>query len=60
LNQTPDELLRLALEAQRAAFRAEPMPSLATRRDRLARVLAMTRQYAEPLAETISRDFSHR
>ena len=60
MNQTPDELLRLALEAQRAAFRAEPMPSLATRRDRLARVLAMTRQYAEPLAETISRDFSHR
>ncbi|MFN5048218.1 coniferyl aldehyde dehydrogenase [Roseateles sp.] len=60
MNQIPDELLRLALEAQRAAFRAEPMPSLATRRDRLARVLAMTRRYADELAETISRDFSHR
>lgn len=60
MDNTINETLNLALELQRAAYRAEPMPSLATRRDRLARVLAMTRKYADQLADTISRDFSHR
>ncbi len=60
MDNTINETLNLALELQRAAYRAEPMPSLATRRDRLARVLAMTRKYADELADTISRDFSHR
>lgn len=60
MDNTINETLNLALELQRAAYRAEPMPSLATRRDRLARVLAMTRKYADKLADTISRDFSHR
>lgn len=55
-----NETLSLALERQRAAFRAEPLPSLATRRDRLARVLAMTRKYSDQLVDAISRDFSHR
>jgi len=60
VDNTINETLNLALELQRAAYRAEPMPSLATRRDRLARVLTMTRKYADELADTISRDFSHR
>ena len=60
MDNTINETLNLALELQHAAYRAEPMPSLATRRERLARVLAMTRKYADELADTISRDFSHR
>ena len=60
MDQTLSENLRLALEAQRAAYRAEPMPSLAARRDRLQRVLEMTRKHADEIAAAISRDFGHR
>ncbi|WP_349742695.1 coniferyl aldehyde dehydrogenase [Roseateles cavernae] len=54
------ERLQLCLELQRSAFRAEPMPSLATRLDRVERVRAMTRRHADELVEAISRDFGHR
>lgn len=60
MNQTIDEQLRLTLEQQRAAFAAEPMPTLAVRRDRLQRLHAMTAKHADELAATISRDFGHR
>ena len=60
MDQTLNENLRLALEAQRAAYRAEPMPSLAVRRDRLQRVLDMTRKHADEIADAVSRDFGHR
>jgi len=60
MNQSIEETLRLALETQRAAFAAEPMPSLAVRRDRLQRLRAMTATHAEDLAATIAQDFGHR
>lgn len=60
MNQTLVETLRLALETQRAAFAAEPMPTLAVRRDRLERVRAMTATHAEELASAIAQDFGHR
>jgi coniferyl-aldehyde dehydrogenase len=60
MDQSISERLYLLLEQQRAAFNAERMPSLAVRRDRLQRVLAMTNQYADELAAAISTDFGHR
>ena len=54
------ERLHLALTAQRRAFEAERMPSYEVRRDRLQRLLAMTRQHSEALAAAMSRDFGHR
>jgi len=60
MHQNLPEHLRLALEQQRAAFEADPAPSLEVRRDRLRRVQQMTQQHAGALAEAISQDFSHR
>jgi len=60
MNQTPTEHLHLALRQQRAAFEREPMPSVATRRDRLRRVHAMTLRHADALAAAIAADFGHR
>ena len=54
------ERLHLALTAQRRAFEAERMPSEAVRRDRLERLLAMTRQHGEALAAAMAQDFGHR
>ncbi|MFT7775276.1 coniferyl aldehyde dehydrogenase [Roseateles sp.] len=54
------ERLHLALTAQRRAFEAERMPSYEVRRDRLQRLLAMTRQYGEALATAMAQDFGHR
>ncbi|MFT7721562.1 MAG: coniferyl aldehyde dehydrogenase [Roseateles sp.] len=54
------ERLHLALTAQRRAFEAERMPAYEVRRDRLQRLLAMTRQHAEALAAAMARDFGHR
>ncbi|MFG6465258.1 coniferyl aldehyde dehydrogenase [Roseateles sp. BYS87W] len=54
------ERLQLALTAQRRAFEAERMPSYAVRRDRLERLLKMTRQHGEALAAAMARDFGHR
>jgi coniferyl-aldehyde dehydrogenase len=54
------ERLHLALLSQRRAFEAERMPTYEARRDRLQRVLAMTRQHGEALAGAMARDFGHR
>ena len=54
------ERLHLALSAQRRAFEAERMPSDAVRRDRLQRLLAMTREHGEVIATAIAQDFGHR
>jgi len=54
------ERLHLALTAQRRAFEAERMPSYEARRDRLQRLLAMTREHGEALAAAMAQDFGHR
>jgi len=54
------ERLHLVLEQQRAAFDRERMPTYAQRKDRLARLLRMTADHAEALADAMSRDFGHR
>lgn len=54
------ERLHLALLAQRRAFEAERMPSYDVRRDRLQRLLNMTRQHGEALAAAMAQDFGHR
>ncbi|HEY1132711.1 MAG TPA: coniferyl aldehyde dehydrogenase [Roseateles sp.] len=54
------ERLHLALTAQRRAFEAQRMPSYEVRRDRLQRLLAMTRQHGEALAAAMAQDFGHR
>jgi len=54
------ERLHLALTAQRRAFEAERMPSYEVRRDRLERLLKMTRQHGEALATAMAQDFGHR
>ena len=60
MQQEIEEHLVLALEQQRRAFEAEPMPSFAVRRDRLRRVREMTAQHADALVDAISEDFGHR
>ncbi len=60
MKQSVNESLRLALESQRAAYAAEPMPTLAVRRDRLRRVAAMTAKHADDLIAAIAQDFGHR
>ncbi len=60
MDHAPHERLHLVLEQQRAAFDQDRLPSLAQRRDRLARLQRMTRQHAQALAEAMSSDFGHR
>ncbi len=52
--------LEHTFELQRAAFMAEPNPSLATRRDRLERLERALRQHEADITEAISGDFGHR
>jgi len=54
------ERLHLALLTQRRAFEAERMPSYEVRRDRLERLLKMTRDHGEALASAMAQDFGHR
>lgn len=54
------ERLHLALTTQRRAFEAERMPSYEVRRDRVQRLLTMTRQHGEALAAAMAQDFGHR
>jgi coniferyl-aldehyde dehydrogenase len=49
-----------ALERMRAAFRKDMVPSLATRRDRLARLAQMTKRYAPDIMDMANADFGHR
>jgi coniferyl-aldehyde dehydrogenase len=52
--------LRALLAAQRKAFAADPLPTAATRRDRLDRLLRMARVNARQIAEAINADFGRR
>jgi coniferyl-aldehyde dehydrogenase len=56
----PDDALRTLFERQRSAFARECMPTLAARRDRLERLLRMTRGHAGEIESAISADFSGR
>jgi coniferyl-aldehyde dehydrogenase len=60
MNQSLAERLQLALQQQRAAFAAEPLPTLAARQDRLRRVRALVGRHAEAIASAIAQDFGHR
>ncbi|MGM0784991.1 MAG: coniferyl aldehyde dehydrogenase [Pseudomonadota bacterium] len=46
--------------AQRLAFRSEPYPTLATRRDRLNRLAEMTHRHREEIVQAIRQDFGYR
>lgn len=48
------------LEIQRQAFAAELPVTAAVRKDRLNRVIALCRRYAEEFASALSEDFGHR
>ncbi|MFC2992502.1 coniferyl aldehyde dehydrogenase [Halomonas tibetensis] len=52
--------LHARFDAQRRAFAAEPYPSLATRRDRLARLATLTRHHRDEIIAAIAEDFGHR
>jgi len=54
------ERLNAALELQRAAYRAHPVPSHAERRDDLQRLRAFLREQQQPIADAISADYGHR
>ncbi|WP_239018308.1 coniferyl aldehyde dehydrogenase [Sphingomonas flavalba] len=54
------ESMVAVLAAQRAAFMAELPVPLATRRDRIARAVALLVDQAEPIAAALSDDFGHR
>ncbi|TDX23806.1 coniferyl-aldehyde dehydrogenase [Modicisalibacter xianhensis] len=45
---------------QQAAFRQAPYPSLAVRRERLARLERMTRQHVDEIERAIRQDYGHR
>jgi len=53
------ELTRL-FAVQRAAFARERYPALATRRDRLARLLALVAANEQRFVDAVDRDFGHR
>ena len=57
---TDARALQARLDRQRQAFAAEPIPSAATRRDRLARLARMTRHHREEIAQAIHQDVGHR
>lgn len=52
--------LRALLEAQRAAFTAEMPVSLAVRKDRMQRAIALLVDNSEALCAALSEDFGHR
>ncbi len=60
MEHSTQEALQLAFESQRAAYAREPMPSLAVRKDRLKRLIEMTRKNEQALCEAIAQDFGHR
>jgi coniferyl-aldehyde dehydrogenase len=55
----PADLARV-LTLQKTAFRSDPVPSLATRRDRLDRLCRLVTTHAAHFAKAISADFGHR
>ncbi|MCG6658087.1 coniferyl aldehyde dehydrogenase [Halomonas campisalis] len=52
--------LQSRFDAQRQAFAAEPYPSLAKRRDRLARLATLTRRHRDEIVRAIAADYGHR
>jgi len=56
----PSAVLEEAFAVQRAAFAREMNPSLAARRDRLDRLLALVSTHQEEIAAAVSADFGHR
>ncbi len=57
---TTSEEVDRVFELQRAAFARERYPTLATRRDRLARLLNIVTAHEKGLCAAIDRDFGHR
>ncbi len=57
---TTSEEVGRVFELQRAAFARERYPTLATRRDRLARLLNIVTAHEKGLCAAIDRDFGHR
>jgi len=56
----PSDALEAALDRHRAAFRAEPYPTEAQRRDRVERLADALQDRREAIAEAIASDFGHR
>ncbi len=52
--------LQAALAAQRQAYRADPVPSLAARRQHLRALQAFVRDHQQALCDAISADYGHR
>ena len=56
----PDQALARLFELQRAAFARERYPTLATRRDRLARLRKLVTDNEKGFVAAVDRDFGHR
>jgi coniferyl-aldehyde dehydrogenase len=54
------ERLRATLERQRAAHQAQPVPTLAQRRDDLRRLQGFLRAHEREICEAVSADYGHR
>ena len=58
--QTHNDAMRQQFERQRAAFATDPFPTLAVRKERLRRLLALTEDHEEKICAAIDADFSGR
>jgi coniferyl-aldehyde dehydrogenase len=57
---TPEAELQRILRVQHEAFAADRYPDLATRRDRLTRLINLVDRHEAALVAAVSRDFGHR
>ncbi|MEH6581175.1 MAG: coniferyl aldehyde dehydrogenase [Halioglobus sp.] len=60
MSDTPIEALQPLLKKQRDSFHAEGFPSIASRRDRLSRLIKMLKKYEAAFCEALSEDFGTR
>ena len=60
MENSPTARLHAVLESQRSSFAQEMNPSLAVRKDRLARLAAMGEKHAAQIVEAFSADLGHR
>ena len=60
MENSPTARLYAILERQRSAFAQEMNPTLAVRKERLARLAAIGEKYADRMVAAISEDFGHR
>lgn len=58
--ETPTAELAAALDRARAAFRADPFPSAAVRKQRLDALIEGLRRHEQALVDAIAADFGHR